>query len=188
MVPDLLSITTALPLLSHPDILFDMSSEQFPLTPEGARAATELHTALEKKHHEFSTAMTSGDFEKAEVLKAELETGIADLSERLISPLEREILTPKAEQGFKKFLIVPARLSIKSRAKAYRQVIKEHKASGALKGADGTDLEIGPTEPVYLWDAYKDETKIVYHLTQFTKTGHNGLTKDQLVASRLLLD
>ena len=204
-----------------------MSSEQFPLTSEGAAQAKKGYTALENKHDEFSAAIESGDIERAKILKAELEQGMTALSERLISPLERELqlkeqydrqvnilgscgiteqmrakgyeipsysqirsafraeqelLTTKAEQGFKTFLLVPFGMSIADLTKIYGDALKKHKTENKLfaEADPAVPYDLNVEKPVDAWTGYQTE-EISYFSKQFDQTNHGGLTKAQVI-------
>lgn len=103
----------------------------------------------------------------------------------------KEVVEQKAEQGFKKVLVVPFGLPLERLKEAYGHTIKEHKAAGTLKEADGSDLDLDQDTPVWVWDQYNqadlpttDKAKqIVYNPKAFDKNNHQGHTKAEILAA-----
>jgi len=101
-----------------------------------------------------------------------------------------EFLETKADQGFKKLLLVPFGMSLDTLIEKYKQVILKHKQEGKLLATKENpsdpdeQLELDTNEPVWVWDKYNQadkEGKLVYYPKQFTETNHGGKTKEQIL-------
>ncbi len=111
---------------------------------------------------------------------------LEQIKERLEA--NKELIEKKAKQGFTQLLIVPFGLPVKQLMDTYSNTIKEHKANGTLKGANGDDLELDQDMPLWVWDKYTEdkgadiEGKLVYYPKEFDKNNHQGKSKGELLA------
>ncbi len=91
----------------------------------------------------------------------------------------RKELETKHDQGFTKLLLVPFGMSLDSLAETLKQFLLKHK-----KDNPSFDLDIN--EPLWTWEEYAgadigDSPKLVYYPQSFTKEGHGGKTKREIL-------
>ena len=91
----------------------------------------------------------------------------------------REILKTKHDQGFTKLLLVPFGMSLDALQETLKQFLLEHKKNNPTFNFD-------TNEPLWVWEEYQgadigDSPKLVYYPQSFTKEGHGGKTKMEIL-------
>lgn len=101
---------------------------------------------------------------------------------------KQELITTKERQGFKKLLIVPFGMPIKTFTETMKRTLLAHYENKALfsTNKDGTReaLKLNTTQPLSVWDKYQDadtNNTIVYFPNTLTAENHGGKTKQALL-------
>lgn len=107
---------------------------------------------------------------------------------------KEEVLKTKAEQGFKKLILVPLGMPLSTLIECYKQTIIKHYQEHALKAVDGSDLVVDVNSPIYVWVELiqkDDQGQIIYEAdkagdliyfpSQFDESNHQGQTKAELL-------
>ena len=104
----------------------------------------------------------------------------------------KELFQQKAEQGFKRMLIVPRGLSLEKLIETYKQALLTHHGEGKLfQTTNGTKepINLNVTEPVWVWDQLKGADisgAIVYEPKEYKPEpeNHQGKTKQEILQER----
>src|SRR3989339_953616 len=91
----------------------------------------------------------------------------------------RETLKTKHDQGFTKLLLVPFGMSLDTLQETLKQFLLDYKQSHPT-------FELNTNEPLWTWDEYQgadigDPPNLVYYSQSFTKEGHGGKTKIEIL-------
>src|SRR3989339_1009122 len=153
-----------------------------PWTNKEALEYAEEHYHLEKQYTAQVTLL-----EKSGILKEGAILGIDDkkypiptLEQIAIRLFERrETLRTKHDQGFTKLLLVPFGMSLDTLQETLKQFLLDYKQSHPT-------FELNTNEPLWTWDEYQgadigDPPNLVYYSQSFTKEGHGGKTKIEIL-------
>ena len=91
----------------------------------------------------------------------------------------RETLRTKHDQGFTKLLLVPFGMSLDTLRETFKQFLLKYKK-------DNPTFNLDTHEPLWAWSDYQgadigDSPNLVYYPQSFTKEGHGGKTKAQIL-------
>src|SRR3989339_2084580 len=91
----------------------------------------------------------------------------------------RETLRTKHDQGFTKLLLVPFGMSLDTLRETLKQLLLKYKK-------DNPTFNLDTHEPLWAWSDYQgadigDSPNLVYYPQSFTKEGHGGKTKAQIL-------
>src|SRR3989339_267498 len=91
----------------------------------------------------------------------------------------RETLRTKHDQGFTKLLLVPFGMSLDTLRETFKQLLLKYKK-------DNPTFNLDTHEPLWAWSDYQgadigDSPNLVYYPQSFTKEGHGGKTKAQIL-------
>lgn len=119
---------------------------------------------------------------------------LEDVNKRLLE--RRDVVKNKAEQGFKKMLLVPFGMSLDTLTEVYRKAIQKKFDAGTLFRTQKTPQREGEVVeaperitslhtkgPLWVWDKFNDADKkgtLVYHPKEFSEN-HEGQTKQELI-------
>ena len=97
----------------------------------------------------------------------------------------RDTLQTKHDQGFTKLLLVPFGMSLDSLREVLKQFLLKHKK-------DNPTFDLDTDEPLWTWTDYQgtdtgDSPKLVYYPQSFTKEGHGGKTKMEILKTNYKL-
>src|SRR3989339_1740710 len=153
-----------------------------PWTNKEALEYGEKYYHLEKQYTAQVTLL-----EKSGILKEGAILGIDDkkypiptLEQIAIRLFERrETLRTKHDQGFTKLLLVPFGMSLDTLQETLKQFLLDYKQSHPT-------FELNTNEPLWTWDEYQgadigDPPNLVYYSQSFTKEGHGGKTKIEIL-------
>jgi len=183
-IPDLERLATLLERFEYLLVHHEPKKEDYTEALEYA----EVHYHL-KEQYDSQFAF----LEQVGILENGTITGI-DGKEYLIPTLEqiasrlferRETLKTKHDQGFTKLLLVPFGMSLDSLQETLKQFLLSYKQTYSA-----FDLDIN--ESLYTWSNYQgadigDSPKLVYHPQSFTKEGHRGKTKMEVLQTNYKL-
>ena len=99
---------------------------------------------------------------------------------------KREILKNKISQGFNQLQITPL-VSIETLKQTLSHLLIEHHNNHKLfkTKRNPTDkdepLDLDVSNPVYVYDQFQDNPRLMYYIKAFDSDNHQGLTKDQLI-------
>src|SRR3989339_2202531 len=91
----------------------------------------------------------------------------------------RETLKTKHDQGFTKLLLVPFGMSLDSLQETFEQFLLKYKK-------DNPTFDLDTRMPLFTWEKYQgadmgDSPDLVYYPQSFTREGHGGRTKAQIL-------
>ena len=175
-IPDLQQLATLLERFEH------LIVKKEPWKNEETLEYAEEHYHLKEQYDSQVKLL-----EEVGILKEGAITGI-DGHEYSVPTLEqiasrlferRKELETKHDQGFTKLLLVPFGMSLDSLAETLKQFLIKYKESHS-----SFDLDIN--EPLWTGDGYEgadigDSPKLVYYPQSFTKEGHGGKTKREML-------
>ena len=136
-----------------------------------------------KEQYTFQVSL----LERVGILKEGAITGI-DGHEYPVPTLEqiasrlferRETLKTKHDQGFTKLLLVPFGMSLDSLQETIKQFLLKYKKSHSF-------FDLDTRMPLFTWEKYQgadmgDSPDLVYYPQSFTREGHGGRTKAQIL-------
>ena len=99
---------------------------------------------------------------------------------------KREILKNKISQGFTQLQITPL-LPINTFQQTLGRLLIEHHNNHTLFKAKrdpsmpDEPLDLDVTNPVYVYDQFRDNPRLMYYIKSLDPDNHQGLTKDQLI-------
>jgi len=102
----------------------------------------------------------------------------------------KEFFHQKAEQGFKRMLIVPRGLPLSKLIETYKQtLLTKHQAGQLFQITNGTQeaVDLNTEEPVWVWDKLIDADingTLVYDPKEYSAENHQGKTKQQILEER----
>ncbi len=93
-----------------------------------------------------------------------------------------ETLETKHDQGFTKLLLVPFGMSLDALIETLKQFLLKY-------NKDNPSFELDTNEPLWIWSEYQGadmggSPELVYHPQSFTKDGHGGKTKMEILGGR----
>jgi len=136
-----------------------------------------------KEQYDFQVSLLEqvGILKEGAILGIDGNTYPIPTLEQIASRLfeRRETLETKHDQGFTKLLLVPFGMSLDALRETFEQFLLKYKR-------DNPSFDLNMDDPLCTWSIYQgadmgDSPKLVYEPQSFTKEGHGGKTKMEIL-------
>jgi len=143
--------------------------------------AEEFYHLREQYTSQFNLLKEAGILKEGVILGIDGNTYPIPTLEQIASRLfeRRETLETKHDQGFTKLLLVPFGMSLDSLRETLKQFLIKHKEFHS-------SFDLNDHQPLLAWSEYYgadigNSPKLVYYPQSFTKKGHGGKTKMEIL-------